>query len=111
MADVAWNAPMVRSFCVLMVGNAIDDADERGKPVAGDSPLILLNAHHEEVPFALPTTGEKTGWLPAFDTTDGHAEEKRFPGGTRYPLQGRSLVVFTLNGDRRRRLADARRTA
>jgi hypothetical protein len=42
------------------------------------------------------------------DTIDAKAPDKRFHGGARYPLQGRTLAVFTLNRDRRaRRVADA----
>ena len=92
-----------------MVGNALDEVDERGQAVVGDTLLILLNSHHDEVPFALPKTGEKTTWLRVFDTTQGHAEEKRFNGGTKYPLRGRSLAVFALNGPRREHQHAARR--
>ena len=31
MTDEAWNAPFVRSLGVLMVGNALDEVDERGR--------------------------------------------------------------------------------
>src|SRR5262249_36942323 len=89
MTDEAWNAPRVLTLGVLMVGNALDEVDERGKQVVGDTLLILLNARHEKQPFALPKTGVQTSWLRLFDTTDGQAEEKRFPGGTNYPLQER----------------------
>jgi glycogen operon protein len=35
MTDEAWTAPFVRSLGVLMVGDAIDDVDERGRRVTG----------------------------------------------------------------------------
>ena len=54
MTDEAWNAPFVRSIAVLAVGEALDEVDELGRQVTGDTLLILLNAHHEEVPFILP---------------------------------------------------------
>jgi glycogen operon protein len=105
MTDEAWNAPFVRSLGVLMVGNALDEVDERGRQVTGDTLLILLNAHHDAVPFALPLVGDKKSWMRAFDTIDAQVEERRFAGGTTYPLQGRTLAVFTLNGERRQRRA------
>jgi isoamylase len=111
MTDEAWNAPLVHSLGVLMVGAALDEVDDHGRQVVGDTVLMLLNAHHEPVAFALPKTGEKTNWLRIFDTVDAKAEEKRFAGGTKYPLQGRSLAVFTLNGDRRHGPSDTRRRA
>ncbi|HEY3162244.1 MAG TPA: glycogen debranching protein GlgX [Vicinamibacterales bacterium] len=105
MTDFAWNAPFVRSLGVLMVGNAIDDIDERGQLVSGDTLLILLNAHFESVPFVLPAAEEGHEWGRIFDTFDPHPMEARFHGGTKYALQGRTVVLFTLDKHRRRRRA------
>jgi glycogen operon protein len=110
MADDAWNASFVRSLGVLMVGNALDEVDERGCQVTGDTLLMLLNAHFEEVPFAVPLVGDDKSWVRVLDTHDALPEERRFAGGTTYPLQGRTLALFTLNGERRqRRSSDAER--
>jgi isoamylase len=105
MTDIAWNAPFVRSLGVLMVGNAIDDIDERGRLVSGDTLLILLNAHFESVPFVLPAAEEGHEWGRVFDTIDPHPLEARFAGGTKYALQGRTVVLFTLEKHRRHRRA------
>jgi glycogen operon protein len=108
MTDEAWNAPSARSLGVLMVGDAIDEVDERGRQVTGDTLLMLLNAHFEEVPFVLPKVDEGKSWLRVIDTTDAKAPEKRFPGGKQFPLPGRALLVFLLNGERRaRRVSDS----
>jgi isoamylase len=107
MADEAWFAPFVRSLGVLMVGSAIDETDERGRPVTGDTLLLLLNAHHDEVPFSLPAMGGGRSWLRIVDTIEARMPEMRFRGGARYPLQGRTLVLFVLDGERRRRTANA----
>jgi isoamylase len=105
MTDEAWNAPSVRSLGVLMVGNALDEIDERGRQVEGDTVLILLNAHHDEVAFALPLLGDNQSWRRLVDTIDAQIADRRFAGGTKYPLQGRTLALFTLNGERRQRRA------
>jgi isoamylase len=90
-----------------MVGDAIDVVDERGRQVAGDTVLVVLNAHDQEVPFALPKTDEGQSWLRMIDTVDAAAPEQRWKGEARYPLQGRTLALFTLNGERRdRRVTD-----
>jgi glycogen operon protein len=108
MTDDAWNAPSVRSLGVLMVGNALDEVDERGRQVTGDTLLILLNAHPDDVPFALPLVGDDKSWIRVLDTVEPLIEDRRFAGGTKYPLQGRALVLFMLNGERRlRRATDA----
>jgi isoamylase len=105
MTDDAWNAPFVRSLGVLMVGNALDEIDERGRQVTGDTLLILLNAHHQKVSFALPLVSDGKSWVRHIDTIAAHTDECRFAGGTKYPLQGRTLVLFTLDEERRQRRA------
>ena len=107
MTDEAWNAPFVRSLGVLMVGDAIDDIDERGRQVSGDTLLILLNAHFECVPFVLPAPGYGQQWVRVLDTIETATPEARFVGGTKYPLQGRTVVLFTLEKHRpHRRVSD-----
>jgi len=105
MTDAAWNAPLVRALGVLMVGDAIDDIDERGRLVSGDTLLILLNAHFECVPFVLPAAGNGHQWLRVIDTIEAHQPEARFTGGMKYALQGRTVVLFTLEKHRPHRRA------
>jgi len=105
MTDTAWNAPFVRSLGVLMVGDAIGDVDERGRLVSGDTLLILLNAHFESVPFVLPAAGDGHRWVRVLDTIETNAPEARFTGATKYPLQGRTVVLFTLEKRRPHRRA------
>jgi glycogen operon protein len=111
MTDEAWNAPSVRSLGVLMVGDALDEVDEHGRHVTGDTLLILLSAHAEDVTFVLPKVDEGESWLRMIDTIETHAPERRFDGGATYELQGRTLVVFILHGARRRRrMSDSEET-
>ena len=88
-----------------MVGDAIDEVDERGRLVTGDTLLILLNAHFETVPFVLPVAGEGHQWVRILDTIETSPPETRLIGGTKYPLQGRTVVLFTLEKHRPHRRA------
>ena len=56
MSDEAWNAGFVKCLGVRLAGDLIGDVDERGEPIVGDTLLLLLNAHHEPIPFTLPAT-------------------------------------------------------
>ena len=103
MTDEAWNSPSARSLGVLMVGTALNEVDERGRQVRGDTLLILLNGHHSEVPFALPSIGDSTAWVRMLDTITSYVDECRFDGGAVYPLQGRTVAAFVLNAERRAR--------
>jgi glycogen operon protein len=97
MTDEAWNADFVRSLGMLLAGNAIEEVDEQGQPMEGDTILVLLNAHDGKVPFTLPPVPDaQYQWLRIIDTTSVRTVERSFKGGVRYPLQGRSLAVFRL---------------
>ena len=47
MNDESWNAPDVRCLGVRLNGDAIDEADERGERIVGDTLLVMLNAGAE----------------------------------------------------------------
>ena len=106
MTDEAWSASFVHSLGILMVGNVLDEIDERGRQVRGDTLLILLNAHQEEVQFHLPSASEGTAWMRMFDTIAPRVDSQPYAGGASYPLQGRTLAVFVLTMQPRRRAAD-----
>jgi isoamylase len=108
MTDETWNADFVRSLGVLLPGDAIEEVDERGAPVVGDSLLLLLNAHDENVPFTLPPLDHQPQWNRVIDTADPEAAEQLFRAGGFYPLQGRSLAVFKIPRHLARRSEDAR---
>jgi glycogen operon protein len=103
MEDRAWNSPFVHSLGVLVVGDAIDDVDERGRQVRGDTLLILLNSDRGKVPFVLPPISPGTSWVRLIDTIAPYVEEHRFQAGTEYPLEGRTLALFALSPERRLR--------
>ena len=51
MTDETWNSPDVRCLGVRLNGDAIDEVDERGERIVGDTLLLLLNAGDETIPF------------------------------------------------------------
>lgn len=51
-------------------GDLIGDVDEHGEPIVGDTVLLLLNAHHEAIPFTLPVAREGQAWERCLDTAD-----------------------------------------
>ena len=54
MTDEEWNQSFARCLGVFLHGGGLTERDERGRPVQDDDLLLLLNAHHDEVPFTLP---------------------------------------------------------
>ncbi len=95
MTDEAWDAGFVKCLGVRLAGDLIGDVDERGEPIIGETLLILLNAHHEAIPFTLPVTKPEHHWERLFDTAEPVAGLAVFDTNQAYPLQGRSVVLFS----------------
>jgi glycogen operon protein len=59
--------------------------------------LMVLNAHHDLVDFALPETAGGTHWQLLIDTNlDDESELGAFVSGEVYGVTGRSLLLFAL---------------
>ncbi len=93
MSDQDW-AGFVKCLGMRLAGDLIGELDERGEPIVGDSLLVLLNAHHEPIPFTLPPTNPGHRWECLLDTSDDAAPCVTKDGGEVYPLKDRSVAVF-----------------
>jgi glycogen operon protein len=104
ITDVSWFSPAggdmtdddwggnVHSLGMRLAGDLIDETDERGEPILGDSLIVLMNAHHDPVAFTLPATKSDQRWELVLDTgTDGAPPPA---DGGPYPLGGRTTAVF-----------------
>jgi isoamylase len=70
--------------------------DERGNPIADDTLLILVNAHHEAIAFVLPTHNTEHRWECLLDTQEatGHPQAAQIDQDMPYDLDARSLALF-----------------
>ena len=68
MTDEEWNQSFARCLSVFLHGGGLTERDERGRPVQDDDLLLLLNAHHDEVPFTLPGEAQ-VRWNALTDTS------------------------------------------
>jgi glycogen operon protein len=97
MDDAAWNAGFIKCLGVRLAGDLIGDVDEKGELLVGETLLLLLNAHHEALPFTLPVTNPGHYWETMLDTSQpGPTEPIPFQAGQQYALQGRSLAVLRI---------------
>lgn len=101
MTEEDWNNPLARSLGLRLAGDAIDEFDDRGNRIVDDTFLILLSAHHEPIPFVLPTQRSKMRWELVLDTREatGRRRYRLMRGGEPYHLEARSLALFRLRGD------------
>ena len=108
MTDDIWHSPDVRTLGVRLNGDAIQEVDERGRRISGDTLLLLLNAGDYATAFVLPPTAPIERWDTLIDTADPWQPSRRLRAGDRYALRGRSMAVLRLNNrkDDLRRAAD-----
>jgi isoamylase len=90
-----WEKPDVRSLGFLLGGDAIASLDDQGHRVVGDTLLVLLNAHHEPMTFALPAIEWGADWELVEDTTTAQdCSHAHTAAGGKVKVAGRSVVVL-----------------
>ena len=94
MSDDDWNSGFVRCLGLRLAGDLIDDENERGEPVVGETLLLLLNGHWEPIDFKLPETKRGHIWDRLFDTADPRPETARFRAAAPYKLIDRSVALL-----------------
>ncbi|WP_373650510.1 glycogen debranching protein GlgX [Schlesneria sp. DSM 10557] len=96
MTDEDWNKDYTRCLGMRLEGEMEDEINEKGRPISGDTLLILFNSHNDSIPFLMPPHAENEFWQPLLDTaTDSLL--KRLTFQEPYPLEGHSLAVLRLN--------------
>jgi isoamylase len=94
MSDAAWDSPFIKCLGVRFAGDIINEVDERGEPISGDSLLLILNAHWEEIPFTMPAARTEHVWETILDTRDPDAPTRILRPEEKFPLFGRSLALL-----------------
>jgi isoamylase len=95
MTDEEWNKESARCLGVFLSGK-LEEQAERGEPVTDQDFLLLMNAHHEPIPFLLPAPPTGVGWVGLVDTSRPTSEGpgRLYEPGSSYPLEDRSLVLL-----------------
>ena len=104
MTEEDWQNAHTRGLGLRLSGDALEEVDPRGERIVDDTLLLLLNAHHEPVPFVLPAHRRGVRWELVLDTraAAGHPRQRLARGGASYALDGRSLVLFRMRALRDR---------
>ncbi len=113
MTDEEWKQDSARCLGIFLAGEGLDEVDDRAEPLTDESFLVLMNAHHEMIPFVLPAAPEGTQWISIVDTScepSGNPGSCR-NGDTSYPLEARSLAVLVGRAEGRTRLVERRHEA
>jgi isoamylase len=96
MTEEDWNQPHIRAMAYLLGGDTIATPDERGERIVGDTLLVLMNAHHEPLPYTLPEIDWGQEWEILVDTAGASdAKRDRLTARGVVEVGGRSLVVLS----------------
>lgn len=95
LTDEEW-AQCQKTLGLLLAGDALNERDDRGEPIIGDTLLIIMNAHWEPVEFTLPASSGGGGWVLEINTADSRASTDgiALAGGQHFVVAPRSLVLF-----------------
>jgi isoamylase len=96
-----WEDPNGRCMGVLLDGRAQETGIRR---LGSDTTLLLvLNAHHDVVPFTLPEAVGGSRWVRLIDTNQSQSDGlDQFDSGHEYTVTGRSLLLFLLKPTRQK---------
>ncbi|MEZ6060381.1 MAG: glycogen debranching protein GlgX [Planctomycetaceae bacterium] len=96
VTDRVWSSRAVHSLGVRLNGESMDEVDERGEQIVGDTLLMLLNPQHDDVAFVLPKHKPSERWVPLFDTGCQIDSSRGWAQGERYHLVSHSMATFIL---------------
>ena len=95
MSESDWQQDFARCFGVYLAGGAIERRGRRGEPIRDSNFLLLLNAHHEAIPFRVAELLIAKAWTALLDTArDDPFHVRPLAAHEGYPLQGRSLALL-----------------
>jgi glycogen operon protein len=100
MTQDDWDDPTGHALAMLVHGHATDETDDRGRPIRGDTMLVLLNGSPETIEFAMPALADEGigEWTVLVDTAEG---EVAVIDAAALPVLPYSLVLLRHGQDRR----------
>jgi glycogen operon protein len=93
MTEADWTESERRALGVLLDGGAIAETDPHGRPIVGDTLLILLNGDVADVRFVMPRR-KGSRWERIIDTADPEGRVWKVDSGAMWRVHGRSAAVF-----------------
>ncbi|HEX2716571.1 MAG TPA: glycogen debranching protein GlgX, partial [Gemmatimonadaceae bacterium] len=98
MREEDWKSDQNHALGMLVHGDATDEVDDRGRPIRGDTMLLLLHPDEGECRFALPTLPGEGRWVSLLDTA---RSRPRAPSDGAVVLAPYSLLLLRYGTERR----------
>ena len=93
-----WDNPNNHTVGMLIHGNATDETDDRGRPIKGDTMILIVNGGDQPVTYKLPHIDGEGMWLEVVDTAK---DETHALSSGEATLQGFSLQLLRFGSNRR----------
>jgi glycogen operon protein len=106
MTNNDWHNADNRSLGMLIYGDATDETDDRGRPIKGETLLLLVNSCANTVRFGMPKIEGEGIWAEMVDTASG---ELRVVTTGYVDVAAFSLVLLRYGENRR--MADTRQSS
>ena len=103
MTDQNWGDPNNRALGMLIYGEATDETDDRGRPIKGETLLLLVNGGDERIKYTLPSIDGGGIWAEMIDTSQSDLEV--IARGS-VDLKPHSLVLLRYGENRRMKNSD-----
>jgi isoamylase len=101
MRQEDWTNPATLTLGMLIHGDATDEVDERGRPVKGDTLLIVISNAPADVDFRLPRIEQRGLWAVLVDTNRRADEPAQAVKSECIRLVPHSLVLLRYGRERR----------
>lgn len=98
MTESDWQNANLFWIGALFNGLALNEMDEKGNSIQGDSFLVLINSDYRSVAFHMPCLNPGNCWERVLDTSQELLPDEAcaFQGDELYNLRGRSLALLRL---------------
>ncbi len=96
MSDKTWSASSMPGLGVRLLGAEIEETDEKGDPISGDTLFLMFNSHHEATRFVLPSLEPVQRWETLLDTSQKEWGRRSVLEGSDYALPARSVAVLRM---------------
>jgi glycogen operon protein len=95
MTQTDWQDPKARCLGMLLLGEGLEEYDERNRRRVDDNCLVLFNAGAREVSFYLPKNPDHAPWRTLVDTAaPSEPEIEDLAPATKVRMRGRSLLLL-----------------
>ncbi len=95
MSEEHWNTHFAKTLGVFLFGKGIHALGPKGEQITDDSFYLIFNAHHDALPFKLPSEKFGKTWTKVIDTSNSKIEPQgEYKAQEEITVAGRSIILL-----------------